>query len=234
MNRMKKVRFYKNQIFDEIMANQFLDVQGGGIDFGKNILKDHPRLKTVLARPDDRKKIIRDYFDTYYASHGKEIDRKLGAIRVAWKKKEGAYVAVTEAYFGGFPFPHGKYIAYASIINCNPRFLDQRTFQFFYKKPLPNAIHTIAHELLHFIFYDFVEKKMKEDIGQLSEDQLWDISEIFNVILLRSDRYKGIVDAKYVYPYPDHRKYLPKFEQAYARSKTVEEFIKQGIAILKK
>jgi hypothetical protein len=75
---------------------------------------------------------------------------------------------------------------------------------------------------------------MKKDIAHLSEDQLWDLSEIFNVILLRSPRYHNIVDAKNVFPYPDHKRYLPEFEQAYTRSKNAKEFIIRGVKILKK
>jgi hypothetical protein len=95
-----------------------------------------------------------------------------------WRKKENRYVAVTEDFFGGFRFTKGKYIAYASIIDCNPRFLDSKTFQFFYKKSVSAAVYVITHELLHFIFFDFVEKRLKKEIKHLSEDQLWDLSEI--------------------------------------------------------
>lgn len=230
---MRKIRFYKNQIFDEIMTDQFLDVKGGGIDFGKNILKEHPELKTVLSHPEKRKKIIKDYFDEYYTEHQEGMDLKISAIKLAWQKKEKEYVSITEAYFNGFPFPKGKYIAYASIVNCNPRFLDQKTFQFFYKKPISEGVHTIAHELLHFIFFDFVNRQMKKEASKLSEDQLWDLSEIFNVVLLRSARYHNIVDAKRVLPYPDHKRYLPKFEKAYAHSKDAQKFIARGVEILK-
>lgn len=216
------------------MTDQFLDIRGGGIDFGKNIVKMHPKLKTALSRPDERKKIIKSYFHSYYVSHAKEMDAKIEAIKNAWRKKEDAYVLATEKYFGGFSFPAGKYIAYASVVNCNPRFLDSKTFQFFYKKTMPDAIHTIAHELLHFIFFDFVEKEMKEDIEKLSEDQLWDLSEIFNVILLRSPQYQGIIDSKQVRAYPDHEPYLKKFDQAHSQAKSARDFITRGVVIIKK
>lgn len=231
---MRKIRFFKNRAFDEIIADQFLNIKGGGIDFGKNILRDHPRLKAALSRPGQRKKIISDYFDAYYTAHKKDMDRKVDAVRRAWREKEGAYIATTETYFDGFPFPEGKYIAYASIINCNPRFLDSKTFQFFYKKRTLDAVYTIAHELLHFIFFDFVNRRMEKEVTKLSEDQYWDLSEIFNVILLRSSRYREIIDHKSILPYPDHEQYLPEFEQGYAHSKNVKEFIAKGVAILKK
>lgn len=45
------------------MAEEFLGVQRGGIDFSKNILKTHPELKLAKSSPRQRKKIITDYFE---------------------------------------------------------------------------------------------------------------------------------------------------------------------------
>lgn len=216
------------------MAEEFLNIRGGGIDFGKGIIKTHPQLKSVKSLKDitQREKAISVYFDNYYKIHKEEIFRKLKLVRDVWYKKERKYISITEDFFGGFRFPKGKYIAYASIINCNPRFLESKTFQFFYKKPVADVVYTIAHELLHFIFFDFIEKKLKKETKHLSENQLWDLSEIFNVVVLKSPRYRHIINQKFVTPYPDHRRYIPQFEKAYKNSQNAEEFIRRGIDII--
>jgi hypothetical protein len=229
---MKKLRFFTNKWLDKRMAEVFLDENGGGIDFGKNIVKLHPALGSARENHDSRKVVIREYFDEYYASHKKDVLKDVANVEKGWRRVEENYSKITENIFGGYNFPPGMYIAYASIINCNPRFLDSKTFQFFYKKGVGDAINTIAHELLHFIFFDFVEKEMKNHINKLSSESLWDISEIFNVIVLRSPIYREIVDRKYIVPYPNHRKYLKSFESAYMRSKNIKMFIKRGIDIL--
>jgi len=232
---MKKLRFYTNKQLDEIMAEQFFHEQGGGIDFGKGIVTLHPQLKSarLLKNIVQRKKVIHLYFDNYYRTHKEAINHSIKNLQKAWHKKEKEFVMVTENFFGGFQFPQGKYIAYASIINCNPRFLDSKTFQFFYKKPLADAIYTVAHELLHFIFFDFVEKKLKNEIKNLSEDQIWNLSEIFNLVVLESPQYQHIVDKRYVIPYPDHKRFLSQFREADKDSCDAEEFIKRSIAIIK-
>ena len=233
---MKKLRFYTNEILDEIMIDQFLDENGGGLDFGKFIVKMHPDLKKARESIPlkDRQKIIHIFTKKYYASHKKEIRNKSIIIKKEWAKKEKNFLAITKNIFEGYDFPDGKYIAYSSIINCNPRFLDQKTFQFFYKKEVGDAIHTIVHELLHFIFFDFVNKKLKKEVSVLSEDQLWDLSEIFNVMILRSPDYKNIINKKFVRPYPNHKKYISEFEKALMETKSVGDFIKKGVLILKK
>jgi len=234
VNYEKKMRFYLNKKLDERMAEEFLNVHGGGIDFGEGIIKKHPRLKSIKSfnNAAQRKRVIRIYFDNYYRVHGREMRRKMAHVRDAWHTKEQKYVETTEDFFGGFRFPQGEYIAYASIIDCNPRFLESRTFQFFYKKPIADAIHTIAHELLHFIFFDFVEKKLRKEAKYLSEDQLWDLSEIFNVVVLGSPRYRHIINRRFIIPYPDHRRHISRFKKAYANSKNAEGFIKRGIEMV--
>lgn len=231
---MKKLRFYLNKNLDERMAEEFLNVRGGGIDFGEGIIKIHPQLKSVksLKNIARRKKAIRLYFNDYYRIHGAAMLHKVERVQKVWRKQEEKYIAITEDFFGSFRFPKGKYIAYASIINCNPRFLESKTFQFFYKKPLTDAIYTIAHELLHFIFFDFIEKKRKKETKHLSENQLWDLSEIFNVVVLKSSRYRHIINQKFVIPYPDHRRYVRQFEKVYKNSQNAEEFIRRGITII--
>lgn len=232
---MKKVRFYKNKILDEIMIDQFLNETGGGLDFGKFIVKMYPELKKARESVSlkNRQKTIHVFTKKYYSSHKKEIDKFTCILKNEWRKKENDFIKITKNLFGGYNFPEGKYIAYSSVVNCNPRFLDQKTFQFFYKKEVGDAIHTIAHELLHFMFFDFVNKRLKKEVKSLSEEQLWDLSEIFNVVVLKSSNYKNIIDKKFVKPYPSHKKYIPEFEKARIETTSIQDFIKQGIVILK-
>ena len=216
------------------MTEEFINMRRGGIDFGEGIIKIHPQLKPVksLKNITQREKAICAYFDNYYRIHEVAMLRKIERVQNAWHKQEQKYIAITENFFGGFQFPQGKYIAYASIINCNPRFLESKTFQFFYKKSLADVIYTITHELLHFIFFDFVGKKLKKEVKHLSKDQLWDISEIFNVVVLKSPRYRHIINQQFVIPYPNHQCYIRQFEKAYKNSRNAGEFIRYGIAII--
>lgn len=231
---MRSVRFFLNKELDKFMVIQFLDESGGGVDFGKNIIKTHPSLKLAKDDAGARKRLVESYFEKYYSDHRHEISKKVVQIKKSWERVENRFVKTTEKIFEGYEFPGGRYIAYASIIDCNPRFLDSKTFQFFYKKSVADAVHTIAHELLHFIFFDFVSKKIKKETEKLSAEKLWDLSEIFNVVTLRSPAYRGIVDHKCVRPYPNHKKYLGKFETVYHNSKDLKSFIRAGINILEK
>ena len=62
---------------------------------------------------------------------------------------------------------------------------------------------------------------------------MWDLSEIFNVVVLKSPRYQNIIDRRYVLPYPDHKHLLPQFQKAYKNSCDAEGFVKRGIVIIR-
>jgi len=230
---MKKIRFYLNKDLDKFIALQFLDEKAAGIDFGKGIIKIHPKLKKAKkAGQKKRQKIISKYFDEYYDRNRTILQKKLKLFRKEWRKKENDFFNISTSIFNGFEFQKGMYICYLSIIDCNPRFLKSKTFQVFYKKTVEEAIQTIAHELLHFIFFDFLSEKMKKEMKILSKEDVWNLSEIFNVVILKSNLYKDIIDKKTVYSYPEHRKYLLPFERIYKKSTDIKDFILKGIKIL--
>ncbi len=231
---MKKIRFYLNKDLDKFMALQFLNEKAAGVDFGKGIVKLHPDLANIAEMNEKHKKsTINKYFNEYYKKNKKDLQNKLLLFRKEWRKAEKSFFETSESLFNGFSFQKGMYIAYLSIIDCNPRFLESKTFQVFYKKEINDAIHTIAHELLHFIFFDFLNQELSKESKVLSEERIWDLSEIFNVIILRSNLFSGIINKKAVRSYPDHEKYLLSFEKAYKEFANTKDFILRSIEILK-
>lgn len=230
----KKLRFYSNKNFDKEMIKVFLKESGGGINFGKGIVKIHPQLKQIQSMQEvkEKKELINKYTDFYYKNNKKSIQKNIDRIRTAWRKVEKKYQYITENYFENFKLNQKNITAYASIINCNPRFIESKTFQFYYKKTQEDAIHTIAHEILHFYFFDFINLNFKKESTALSDDKLWDLSEIFNYIVLKSDKYSKIINKKFITHYPDHKPFLNEFENAYKNSFNAKDFIKHGIGII--
>jgi hypothetical protein len=227
---MKKLRFYLNKNLDKFMASQFIDIKAGGIDFGNSIIKNHPKLKDIKkVDQKERKKIVNQYFDNYYRENSPVLIKKLFLIREKWKRKENDFFKIIQKIFNGFEFKKGMYIGYISIIDCNPRFLESKTFQVFYKKNIDESIYVITHELLHFIFFDYFNEEIKINT---TEEKLWDLSEIFNIIVLESNYFKKIINKRYIKPYPEHRKYLPSFRKLFKDSKNIRDFIIKGINLI--
>lgn len=228
-----KLRFYLNKKLDQIIVNSFLEERGGGLDFSASILRIHPDLNKIKTNQVHKKeRIVNDYVDDYYRQNRAQIKQKTDLIRNAWQLLEDEYILRTEQFFQEFSFPPGRYIAYPSIVKCQPRFLEDKTFQFFYDQEPAEAIQVIAHELLHFIFFDFIEQKMISEIKPLSDDQRWDLSEIFNVLALQSEIYQPLIDPRTITPYPDHLNHIKQLRKDYWRNAT--ELTKEIISLINK
>ena len=91
-----------------------------------------------------------------------------------------------------------NYKCYISIFDCNPRYLETKSFQVYYKRPFHLRKEVIVHELTHFAFYDFCHR-----IGIKDSKALWELSEIFNVIFLNLPSIQNAIGAEELLFYPD-------------------------------
>ncbi len=234
---VKKVRFKLNKKLDKQMAVVFLDVKRGGIDFSNGIFNVHPEiayLKKILKR-NKREEIINKYFDKFYKSHEDYLKKKALEFFKEWNKVETAFIAITDRLFNSYHFPKGQYIGYLSIVDCNPRFLRSKTFQIFYAHPR-GVKYVTAHELLHFIFYDYAIKKYPEIFKKLDTGSgiFWDLAEIFNVIVLSLPKFKKLHKQEKVFCYPEHKKYLPELKKLWQRTSNIDNWLIGAYEYLKK
>lgn len=144
----------------------------------------------------EQKKIIKEYTENIYKYKAEEIHEGVKFVEREWRKKERSFFEFVDKIFKNHPWPKGKYIGYVSIFRLFPRYIDEKIFFFPYsiKGFYPTPTQIIAHEMLHFLFYDFIEKKYpKKD---LDSKYIWKISEAFNTVIETWEPYKkemGIV-----------------------------------------
>jgi len=186
------------------MCSQFLGHKKAGVDFGRGITKLYPQLKHQT---------IDKFVDEYYQEHETELEVILETFKNLWQGCKEDFYRQVDKIFKNRPWPEGKYICYPSIFNCNPRFLENKTFQVFFKHP-QGVCSVAAHEMLHFIFYDYVEKKFPGVATEIGKDKLWEVSEIFNVLVLPDSK-----------PYPDHIQLIPQYEKTWKATKDIDQFL---------
>ncbi len=216
------VNFRLNKQLDKDMASQFLGIEFKGVDFGRGVWGYHPELKDLTSEDE---KTIGEYFDRFYQTNEESLFGKANQFQRQWDEVEAAFVLETERIFNGYKFPRGKYVGYVSALNCNPRFLEDKTFQLFYEAE--SSVGTTSHELMHFIFYSYTSQNWGSRVKNLdtSDELWWDTSEIFNNIILSSDKFKNILGTEGDMSYPDHEKFIPIATQLYASSSSVDDFI---------
>lgn len=231
-----KVKFKLNKGLDKKIAFEFINVKHGGIDFSRGIINVHPKLKNLkkIKNNTKKKKLINDYFNLFYKKHTNYLKNQIFKFNKEWKKIENKFIKEVNTIFKNYSWPKGKHTGYLSIIDCNPRFLKDKTFQVFYFHP-QGVVYVTMHELLHFIFYDYAIKKYPIFFKKLDTESevFWDLAEIFNVIILSLSEFKKLHQQKKIFCYPEHKKYLPKLRKIWQKTKNIDEWLIQGYEYLK-
>ncbi len=117
-----------------------------------------------------------------------------------------------------------------TIWGIYPRFLDNRTFSIPYEHRDNNYQKVvIAHEMLHFIFYDYLSKKFPE--LKENEQVLWDLTEVFNVLVQNSPEWVEVFGSK-TKPYSQHDELIEKLEQVWQEKDDLDSFISKSVEII--
>ena len=216
MSKIIKLKFKLSQSKDLSSFFSFLFERryDNGRNFNWAVLKYHPFFKDILNKNNFNisKKIVSDYIKDYYQQHGEEIGNNVKSFSQSWKKIEDDFLELTAKLFPGQSWPNGKYIAYLTIWRMYPRFLEDKTFQIPYSSQKKKAINLIiAHELLHFIFYDYFLKKYPKYRSHKHDFFVWHVSEIFNSIILKQPEWKKLLKYNNL-DYPEHEKIISKLD----------------------
>jgi hypothetical protein len=182
-----------------------------GRNFEWAILKYYPYFKKFNNEID--KKIVEDFVLKYYSKNKDIIEKNLLVHENNWRKIEKDFFNLASNLFLKTKWPKGKYISYTTMWSMYPRFLDDKTFQIpaiSKKKKTINFI--IAHEMLHFIFYEYFFNKYKKYKSYKYDFFVWHVSEIFNVLIMNRPEWQKILKNKDE-GYPEHRKIIQKLSK---------------------
>ena len=162
----------------------------------------------------------------FYKLNIGELEKFTTTAKEDWDKVAPLFFQATSRLFKNHPWPEGGYIGYASMFDCNPRFLNNKTFQVYYKYRA-GSNYVTAHELLHFMFYDYAIKNHPGLFeGKDTESgTFWDVAEIFNAVVLHTVMFSKIHNAKEQVVYPEHQKFVQDLEGQHEEVTDVDEFI---------
>ena len=224
-----KIKFELNKELDKQMAFNFgtRSASKGGIDFTESVFQPHPDLRQIVGKEnEEQKQIISDYIDDFYKTHEEELRALVADMNDNWHKDEENFNEQVKTIFKNPEIPEGKYIGYLSVINCNPRFLHDKTFQVFYKHRA-GSNYVTAHETLHFFFYDYTAKKHPELFANLNPNSgvYWDMAELFDVVVMSHPDFISEEYAKNTRPYPSHAKYCDTLKEIWNKDLDIDNWI---------
>jgi hypothetical protein len=210
-------------------------------DNGRNlnwaVFKKYPQLKIYFDK-DKHYKIknenaLRFFIHEKYRSKRIDMDRALALHKKRWVKIAPSYFSLVDKLFSGRKWPKGKYVAFGTIWGMYPRFLEDKTFQIPFWHSTPGYIPVvIAHELLHFMFYDYFYARYPKYHRPKHNYFVWHVSEIFNTLVQNSPQWLRCFKLKSL-GYPEHKKIVMSLSRTlYGRSswdldKLVDEIIKE-------
>ena len=213
-----------NKELDYEIYKNFWDFKVAGVDFGVNIKRHHPEINLENYR---------EYIDKFYADNQEVLDKSCGEINQLISKKQDAFFQALSGLFK-MDFSNHNYVGYISIFDCNPRYVESKTFQIFYKKDLLYKLEVVFHEIMHFAFFDYCDKYLSEEIKDLDKNsgKLWELSEIFNVITLNLPEFRVLTEREEKLYYTDLAKKLEIAKQVWVKSNSdMTNFIKESLLI---
>ncbi len=184
--RTPKLKFRFDSNFDFKIAWDFYNnPKYYGFDFWeKGAVRYHDKLKAI-EKKQRKKFFLFNYVSSFYKEHKDEFEYRKKEIEALYRSKEQKFFCEIEKFFQNHPWPKGKYIAYLSIFDFCPRFLDDKTFFVFMYDNDNGVLFTIFHEMLHFIFYDYCLAKYPKIFKNRDTEKgsFWELSELFNSII---------------------------------------------------
>lgn len=207
-----------NKQLDKEVYLAFHEASVGGVNFSKKIQDSH---STVT------KENYIKYIEDFYSAHEKELVDILSETIICFDDVRSILFSELKNYFG-HDYSQEDYKCYLSIFDCNPRYIETKTFQVYYKRPFHLRKEVIVHELTHFAFYDFCHS-----IGIDDSKALWELSEIFNVIFLNLPSIRDVIGAEELLFYHDLKDKLEKVKKIWDKTPKAEEFIRSSLDLIR-
>ena len=211
------IKISLNKDLDYEVYVNFHNLSVAGANFGKKIRDDHPNINI-----ENHKK----YIDDFYITHQTEMKDKLEQINKLISDKQDKFLLELKKIFN-IDFSTSLYQGYFSIFDCNPRYLETKTFQIFYKKDLSHMLEVVCHESLHFAFFDYLDKNFSEQIKGLDKnsDILWEMSEIINIIILNLSPFREIMGIEEKLFYTQLQNKLDKAKEIWSSCNDIQKFV---------
>lgn len=177
-----------------------------------------------------RNKIIRAYAFRVHRENKKEIKQGLRRVKKEWASVEKRYFRLVGGIFKNHPWPKGICRGFVTVFYMYPRNISHKTFYFPYKHRLPRyANKVIAHEMLHFMFFDYVRERYRlEEHARISgkpDNYLWQVSEAFNNAIEEWKPYRRVFKYSSSRPHPGTEKLTARMVRDWARKPDVETLL---------
>ncbi|PLX20867.1 hypothetical protein C0584_03725 [Candidatus Parcubacteria bacterium] len=177
-----KIEFYTS-VEDELQNFMYFLEDDPDWFRGREICVD---LEHLLDEPDKEKarNEAREYFTKFFRENSVEVERRLKEASDKWSLVSEEFYSKVNKIYKNHSWPEGNYRGLISIMRMYPRNIEDKTFSFPYKEDGETNV-TIAHEMMHFIQYDYLEKinGLEPSEAHDKDKRFWEFTEEFNRVI---------------------------------------------------
>lgn len=180
-----------------------------------------------------KNEILNAFLDEYYLEQHEYLQDSVKNTQVKWQKVEKIFYKKVGRLFHNWPWPKGNYRAYVSIGRMFPRFINDKIFAFPLKTYKPGRenidLRVIAHEMLHFLEYDYLQKKFGLQPSECAsnDNTFWQFTENLNVLIENSMFWREFSSGIKSRPYPDCKKLYVKMKKIWDKNHNIDNLVKK-------
>lgn len=165
-----------------------------------------------------------------YTHDKSQIADNLNSIKRKWRKTENIFYKLTYKIYKDFDIKERDFIAHPSMWAINIRDLRKKRLSFPYNGSVNEAVFVIAHELLHIIFFDYLQDRYFDKMKHSDDNKIWALSEVVNVLIQSQKEWVRIFKLK-PRPYKEHAKLYKRLKTIWNKSHDIDEVITTAIKI---
>lgn len=169
---------------------------------------------TFIGKEKDIEKFVSDRYEEKRTI----ATKNMALYKKQWLEKEETFYTLVKELLPRTSWPEGEYIVYPTIWGMYPRFLEDKTFQVPLQTEKEDFVNVIiAHEMLHFIFYEYFFQAYPRYADEDHEFFAWYVSEIFNTVVQNSARWMNVFKLETM-GYPEHEAIVEKLSRKHVVS----------------
>ncbi|MFA7662442.1 MAG: hypothetical protein WCX88_00815 [Patescibacteria group bacterium] len=200
----------------------------------RNLQKFLPAGMAFVLRDEfikNKDQILSAYLETYYFDQKKQLHQSVLNTTKKWEQVSQDFFKKVDKLFSGWAWPKGNYRGYVSIARSHPRFIKEKMFSFPMINYRPGRedidLRITAHEMLHFIEYDYFEKKFGLIPSECNsvDNFFWQFTENLNVLIENSDFWSHFSLGLTSEPYPDCKKLYNKMKKIWDKDQSIDNLV---------
>ena len=192
----------------------------------------HPDLDHLSQYADENlvKQKIASFFENYVQKHCEELSRNFHQAKDSWLPVEESFYRKVDVLLNAHPWPQKSYKAMGSVFYAWPRYIKEGRFAFpISSKYIYQANIVIAHEMLHFIVYDYLEKKFSLTPSERfdRDNKFWQFTENLNALIESGPMWQEFMNGHEAAVKPECRRLYDEMALIWNTNKEVDNLVKQ-------